>query len=249
MAIHEKANQNLLISRGFPKVYHASPLHYLAAIALSGRLASKAELQKVGYTKSMFRSTSYRADISRGFADFVHMMNRPLSPLLVSKLGHGIPHVEISIPSKCISEDKFLLCRYNIAKNRGGFETVTTTGRLYGGFKVPAARTPKEKSALLSQYGTVLRGRASLHIEVLIESSIRLPAGTEINAFSAPDFDLACEVIESLDRNWRVKLSARDVLYPRNDQMSARMTRWLRDADARQSGSLPIIEFDTAIAH
>ena len=249
MAINQQANLNLLMNHGFPKVYHAAPLHYLAEIALSGRLASKTVLQKIGYKKSRFRFTSYRADISRGFANYVHLMNRASSPLLVSKLGHGIPHVEISIPSKCIPEDKYLLCRYNIAKNRGGFEPVTKTGRLYGGFKLPVACTREEKSAMLLRYGTFLRGRPSLHVEVLVESSISLPEETEISVFSTQDFDLAAEAVALTGRNWQVKLFERDVRYPRNNQMAARMTRWLRNADARQSGSLPIIEFDTAIAH
>ena len=51
MAINQQANLNLLMNHGFPKVYHAAPLHYLAEIALSGRLASKTVLQKIGYKK------------------------------------------------------------------------------------------------------------------------------------------------------------------------------------------------------
>ncbi len=70
-------------------LYHATPLHYLPHIIVSGALYAKSVTAGQGIKP---RSTAVRRDTMLGLTDWVHLSLRPDTPLLKDKLARGYPH-------------------------------------------------------------------------------------------------------------------------------------------------------------
>jgi hypothetical protein len=191
---------NSLNSHDQNSVYHVSPLHYLVFIMRSKKLLSKNELIFRGFGQKHFRTTSGRTDFKRGFADYIHCSNKGYAPILISKLSLGYPHIEYVFPSSILPEESFLLCRYNIAKNRGLFQESISNGYCHDDFKIPVAKFFEEKKSLLEHYGTN-------HIEILIRALINLSEQTTIRAFREEDLILINKYLVKFKLNWKLELS------------------------------------------
>lgn len=68
---------------------HATPLHYLPRILVSGALYAKSITAGQGI---MPRQSAVRRDTMLGLTDWVHLSMRPGTPLLKDKLARGYPH-------------------------------------------------------------------------------------------------------------------------------------------------------------
>lgn len=201
-------------------VYHVSPLHYLVFILRSKQLLSKTELLKMGYSEKHFRSTSGRTDIKRGFSEYVHCSNKGHAPILKSKLSLGYPHVEYVFSSSILSEESYLLCRYNIAKNRGLFQQSLTNGYCYNGFKIPVAKSSIEKQSLLRQYGED-------HIEILVRDSVPLPDDTVVRVFREDDLKLVHELLNKFSLRWKIVLKSPKTEYIVKDSRVKEVSNFL----------------------
>lgn len=173
---------NILNVHNQEYVFHVSPLQYLVFILRTKKLLSKTELLIKGFQENHFRTTSGRTDVKRGFFNFVHCSNKECAPILISKLSLGYQHIEYVFPSSILPDNSYLLCRYNIAKNRGLFQESNTNGYCYEDFKIPVAKTVYEKNSLLERYAY------TNHIEILIEDFVILPEETKVRTFREKDF-------------------------------------------------------------
>lgn len=195
-------------------IYHVTPLHYLPAIASDRALLSKNALINAGYTTRHFRTTSFRADIQRGFSDVVHCMTCSRPPLLESKLQRGYPHILLVADTESLRESDYVLCRYNIARNRRRWRESEQDGRLRPPYQLPVAVAASEKRGLLSTYGRDC-------IEVLIESDLRLQAGTRVETFHPDDTNLVAQILRHFGLQWPVKLVRSDLVYRWDPQYRA----------------------------
>jgi hypothetical protein len=189
----------LLRKYGVVAAYHYAPLHYLPFIARTGALLSKADLRKLGFKDSHFRSTSRKQDEERGFARYVHLTLDAHPPILRAKLAGGFPHFEVAIPAVEFDNFDYLLCRFNIAKTRyfrGARQEPPESeknGRYYPGLRLPVAVSSRERQALLSRcYGHDM-------IELLVMDRIALCKGTTFRFFDKADLAFAQEVLKTLD--------------------------------------------------
>ncbi|HEX6995936.1 MAG TPA: hypothetical protein VF339_17525 [Gammaproteobacteria bacterium] len=236
----------VLEDHGVERVYHFSPLHYLAFIARSRSLLSKPRLLRLGFEIVHFRSMSRKHDVNRGFEYYVHMTLHEYPRIARSKLAAGFPHIRIEVPSVAVDRRRFDLCRYNIAMTRylrrggsPGFPESSTNGRYYAAQQVPTARTDADKAAMLRKYlGT------DTVIEVLVEEEMPLPDETTVSCFSREDEWIAREVVEALDAPWNVVRTEPDGPYPRDafyaNEVGTFLDRAIQNPQWRGSG----LEFD-----
>jgi hypothetical protein len=143
---------NTLRQNGIYRIWHTAPLRYLGFIARSQTLKSKASLRSDGFEDWHFRSTTHATDERLGFSDVVHLFHRREPPILLQKLGWGLPHVEISVPANVLEEDAYLLCWYNVARNRGTFKEDPSRGYLQPPFRLPVALTVARSNPCSSGY-------------------------------------------------------------------------------------------------
>src|SRR5690606_8183779 len=237
---------SVLADNGVQRVYHFSPLHYLAFIARSRSLLSKPRLLQCGCGVLHFRSMSRKQDVARGFAKYVHMTLHEYPRIARSKLASGFPHLRIEVPAVDVDQQRFDLCRYNIAMTRYlrrhgscGLRESATNGRYYAPQQVPTARTKADKAAMLKKY----MGRDTV-VEVLVENEMPLPAETTVSCFSRADEQVAKRVAEVFDAPWNIVLADPAGPYPRRASYAMEVEEFLdrvvEDPDWRGSG----LEFD-----
>jgi hypothetical protein len=189
---------NVLTDHGILELYHVTPLAYVPWIASHGQLLSKQRLLEFGFCESHWRSTSSNTDVRRGFASVVHLFSHSPAPLLLAKLGLGIPHVELRIPLSAVPKGGVHFCRYNIAKHRVRvFRESDINGRLRDPFRVPVATSPRHQRAMLRS------GIKSF--EVLIDNSLVLPHDLSVRAFSAADLENVRRVLARFGRRWSIE--------------------------------------------
>jgi len=230
--------QNTLSQNGIENLYHTIPLHYLTFICRSGLLLSKERLIQQGFDTMHFRSTSKNADVKRGFDQVVHCTNNPFPPILISKLLKGYQHLEICIRTDVLSEDQFLLCKYNIAKNRGLYTESLSTGWCYNGFKIPVTKTIDEKVAMLTSIDKIQ------HFEILVKDFLEIPDDAVFRFFSNQDFDIAVDIISKMNKAWPCKRIDHSYQYNVNNTRRNTVNEYLRhsfeNADWRGNG----LEYD-----
>lgn len=228
---------NLLVKFGQHFAYHVIPLHYVPFIARDRRLFCKDSLRDVGFPDFHFRSTSHRTDVRRGFGSVVHSSSSARPPILDSKLCRGYPHVVIAIPLHMVPESGYLLCRYNIARNRGRFDVSGSSGTLRSPFKIPVAQTLTEKQAMLQEFGDSL-------LEILFLREVELLQGTTVEAFHEEDAFLVRRILSQLDVSWETEICSPPGDYPRRLEYVSRVREFVHQAmaDPRWKG-FPL-EFD-----
>jgi hypothetical protein len=240
----QEIDSDILTQHGVNSVFHYSPLHYLSFVARYRRLLSKPALLKVGFKEHHFRSTSYKQDVKRGFAEYVHLTLDSHPPILKAKLAAGFPHFELEIPSTATERGEFHLCRFNIAKTRyfrGAKQEPAESpenGRYYDGKLIPIARTREERLALFN---------ANFNknmIEVLVPNGLELPESTIVTLYHAEDLSIAEQIQQAFGIQWQLRLVDLGGVYRRNthyaQQVRDFVARVLSDANWTGSG----LEFD-----
>jgi hypothetical protein len=229
-----------LVDFGLREAYHCTPLHYLAFILRSQRISSKRQLQRAGFSKSHFRSTSRAQDIARGFEDFVHLALNSQPAILRAKLAKGFPHAIISVPIEAIEKQEYLLCRYNIARcrnivgNKKAPPQCDANGRYRAGLRLPVASSASEKAALLKH-------NALESVEVLIRAELPLPSETTVTVFSSAD----SEAILKLSAAGRLVVRVvEDHAYPQNPRFRAAALAALERSIVDQAWKGAGLEFD-----
>ena len=134
-------------------LYHAIPLHYLPALARSGRLFSAARLP--GGVRP--RPTAIARKRKLGLEDVVHLSLVPKTPLLTDKHAKGYPHALIRFPSALLDRPDVSLLKWNTKRwaHRGEFVPVSGI---------------EEKRAFLEDW----RGGAYPSAEALVSGSLDL---------------------------------------------------------------------------
>ena len=169
---------------GARHMFHVAPLHYLPFIARSCSLLAQSKLRALGYMGSHFRSTSHLRDVARGFGDRVFLALTSATPLLRAKLEKGFPHIRFDIPVSALESVEFDLCRFDVAKNRSNLRRgsslarseVQSDGRYYEGKRLPVARRPAEKKAMLEKHHPE-------SIEVQVKDGLLLSDGVVVACF------------------------------------------------------------------
>lgn len=230
--------KNTLSQHGIKYLYHTMPLHYLVFICRTNQLFSKEKLIKQGYNISHFRSSSRNADVKRGFGKVVHCTNNPFPPILISKLHKGYQHLEICTRADTLAEEQFLLCKYNIAKNRGLYTESLSTGKCYDGFKIPVAKSVEEKIAMLSSIDN------TQHIEILIKDSLAIPDDAIFRFLSNDDAKIANEIFSLINAKWSIQIINHSIQYDVDESRSKLVKDFLKysleDKDWKGNG----LEFD-----
>lgn len=225
----KKVKLGVLSQHEINSVFHYSPLHYLTFVARHRQLLSKPALINIGFKEHHFRSTSYKQDMKRGFAEFVHMTLDPHPPILRAKLAAGFPHFELQVPSTAVECGEFALCRFNIAKTRyfrGAKQEPPETpanGRYYDGKLIPIARTSAERLDLFSANFNVNM------IEVLVPDRLSLPDETIVTLYHPEDLNIAEQIQHALGTPWQLRLMDVGGIYERN----TRYARQVREFVAR----------------
>lgn len=228
---------NVLVDAGIKHMYHVAPLQYLVFYLRSLQLQSKSILLK-DYQDTHFRSSSKNVDIKRGFCDVVHCTNNEFPPILISKLNKGYQHMEICIDTGVLQEKDYILCKYNIAKNRGLFSESILSGRCYDDFKIPVAVNIEEKRALLSSIPI------NTHIEILVRQRINLPDTTIFRFFSDEDADLADRYFNKMDVTFGIKVINHSFDYYVHPHRKATVENYLETAYANIDWKGNGLEFD-----
>jgi hypothetical protein len=178
--------------------YHIAPTHYVLMILRAGALKSKNQLLEEGFNESHFRTTSFAADINRGYADVIHCTTSSVPPLLSAKLARGFPHVRFRIPIAALPEE-YDLSRFNIARGRylkngrSPLPESPRNGRYLESYELPAARSAEDKLALLNDADLNQPG-----IEILLKHEFPLPDGLIIDCGSEFDANLVSGIIAEL---------------------------------------------------
>ena len=237
-------NAGVLTKHGVTSVFHYSPLHYLYFIARDRRLLSKPELTKLGFQEHHFRSTSYKQDIKRGFAEYIHLTINSHPPILKAKLEGGFPHFELELPSTVIEQGEFHLCRFNIAKTRyfrgAKQEPIESpeNGRYHNGKLIPIAQSHTERLALFKANFNINM------IEVLVPNVLELPDSTIATLYHAEDIDIAQNIFHKLGVNWQLRLVDLGAVYRRKPKTVQHVhnfiTQVLSDSNWKGNG----LEFD-----
>jgi len=219
--------KNTLQNRGIVHAFHVTPLHYVPFILRSGCLFSKDTLLKKGYNFKHFRATSHRADLSRGFGQYVHLTNLSSPPILTAKLAKGIPHVLLRFDTGSFRETQYHLCRFNIAKGRylrkdgkPGLSESQRNGSYLKSMQIPIASTVVMKKGLLSNLET---GRM---LEILQNHSVDLADSMQLTFFSKEDYELLKSFL--LQEYPKLDVSIRSYQnYPLVDHLRTSVTKFL----------------------
>lgn len=227
-------------------VHHYTPLHYLPFIARSGTLLGKPALAAAGFPRTHLRSMSSQQDIDRGFGEhgFLTLDSHPR--ILAAKLNAGFPHIGILVPATAIEEQRFALCRYNVAMTRylrrsgkPGFEESATNGRYYDKRQIPIALEDADKTAMLEKYVG-----SDTMIEILMYSELKLPSDTKVVVYSDTDKAIVDGVVQSLSTPWEVILTEPPGDYHRRQDYAKAVTDFIDKAVADPSWRGDGLEFD-----
>ncbi len=138
------------------RFWHATPLHYVPHLLLSGGLLSKARLKAAGLPIRP-RPTAVRRDWKLGLADYIHLSPAPVTPLLADKRARGFAHVLIEFDAA-------------VAELPGtGFLKFNTKSWRHREAFLPVA-PPEEKAALLHAW----RGGKYPSLELLVPGALPL---------------------------------------------------------------------------
>ena len=160
-----------------------------------------------------------------------------MPPLLRSKLAKGYPHIAIERPTAGVPEDRYLLCRYNIARNRGSFSESPADGFLRDGMGLPTARLPSEKAAML-------RAHRGTCIEVLFSHAVPIPPTATVWTFNAHEADMARAALGRLGSAWGVRCRHPEPPYALDPQTQIASESYLSLSVQRPEWRGTPLEFD-----
>ncbi len=236
----------ILTDNGVDAVHHYTPLHYLPFIARSGKLLGKPALAAAGFGLSHLRSMSSQQDVQRGFGEHGFLTIDSHPRILAAKLNAGFPHIGVLVPAAIIEDQKFALCRYNVAMTRylrrhgkPGFEESATNGRYYDGRQIPIALEAADKAAMLHKYVG-----SDTMIEVLMYGDLDLPVDTKVVVYSQSDVTIAEHVLGFLNVAWTVVLTDAPGEYHRRQDYAAAVSDFIGKALADPSWRGDGLEFD-----
>lgn len=223
-------------------MFHITPMHYLPRILKTAHLLSKTRLIGNGYSKTHFRTTSRKADISRGFGNYIHLSLQEWPPILESKLTKGFPHVRLKIPSSTLGEN-FELCKYNIARTRkirdgkSPAKENSKNGHYYDALHVLVVRLKEDQIDMMANCKTEM-------VEVLVKEQLEIDSKTNIQCFSFSDTERVKRLTQQLGCSLNIDQISPAFSYPQDDNFNAMVTeqidRYISDTAWKGDG----IDFD-----
>lgn len=236
----------ILTENGVDAVHHYTPLHYLPFIARSRALMGKPSLAAAGFDNTHLRSMSSQHDIARGFGEYGFLTLDAHPRILAAKLYAGFPHIGVLVPAAAIEQQKFALCRYNVAMTRylrrdgkPGFDESATNGRYYGDRQIPIAVEDEDKIAMLQMYVG-----SDTMMELLLSDDLALPADTRVICYSSVDAAAAQEILGAMKCQWTVDVQQPPGEYHRRQDYASAVTGFIKKAIADPEWRGDGLEFD-----
>lgn len=216
---------------GAPRLYHATPLHYLPHIGQSGALYAKSVLAGRGIAP---RPTAARRDRMLGLADWVHLSLAPDTPLLRDKLRLGYPHALLAFEREAVlALPQVALLPYNTKawRSRAACQPITD---------------PAEKAALLHRHADTGRFPS---LEVLVHYGLDLASLVQVAFVTEEERAWVADLLDALALPFPAPFVTAPELFPGIESYTPTTAEQITAyfAACRASGALlppPAIPFD-----